>query len=149
MLSIRNYSEDDQDAVIQLWKDCALLVPWNNPFTDIENKMKDSPELFFVALHEQTLVGSCMAGYDGHRGWVYYMAVAKQHRGQGVARRLLEEAEAKLTALGCAKLELMVRKSNRRVIDTYRALGFREEEVSVLSKRLIEHSAYDLEKDDS
>ena len=147
MLSVRTYQQQDQDAVIALWKDCGLLMPWNNPFTDIRSKVEDSPELFFVALLDEVLVGTCMAGFDGHRGWVYYMAVEKSHRNKGIARALLKKAENSLVQQGCAKLELMVRKSNRRVVDTYRALGFKEEEVSVLSKRLIEHEAYSLEED--
>ena len=149
MLAVRTYQQNDLDTVIALWKDCGLLVPWNNPYTDIESKMQDSPGLFFVALLEDKLVGTCMAGFDGHRGWVYYMAVEKSHRNQGIARRLLAKAESSLAELGCAKLELMVRKSNRRVVDTYRALGFKEEEVSVLSKRLIEHESYSLEDNES
>ena len=70
------YQAGDQDAIVELWQRCGLVVPWNNPLTDIARKMADSPDLFFTGRIDGKLVASCMAGYDGHRGWIYFLAVA-------------------------------------------------------------------------
>jgi ribosomal protein S18 acetylase RimI-like enzyme len=142
--SIATYQPGDEAEMIALWQLCGLIVPWNNPFTDIARKTADSPELFFTGKIGERLVASCMAGYDGHRGWIYFLAVHPEQQRRGLAARLVAHAEARLTQLGCPKLELMVRDSNREVIDFYEAIGYRLEPVSVLSKRLQHDAAHDL-----
>jgi ribosomal protein S18 acetylase RimI-like enzyme len=142
-LSIRNYRPTDKSEVIDLWRDCGLIVPWNNPETDIARKWEDSPELFFVAELEQQLVASCMSGYDGHRGWIYFLAVRPTRQRRGIAAKLIAKIEQKLVELGCPKLELMVRKSNPEVIAFYDSVGFEPDPVIVMSKRLIKDDEHD------
>ena len=142
-LVCRAYRDDDEDDVIELWRRCDLLRPWNHPQADIRRKCDDSPELFFVGERDGELVASCMAGYDGHRGWIYYLAVAPELQRQGIASRLLAIAEAELYKRGCPKIDLMVRNSNQEVIEFYRALGYGDDPVAVMSKRLIEDETPD------
>jgi ribosomal protein S18 acetylase RimI-like enzyme len=137
------YQAGDQDAIVELWQRCGLVVPWNNPLTDIARKMADSPDLFFTGRIDGKLVASCMAGYDGHRGWIYFLAVAKSEQRKGFAALLVAHVEAQLIELGCPKLELMVRDSNREVIEFYQAIGFNLDPVKVLSKRLLEDELHD------
>jgi ribosomal protein S18 acetylase RimI-like enzyme len=133
---IRIFEASDEPAVLKLWRDCRLLVPWNNPIADIQRKVVDSPDLFFVGEANGELLASCMAGYDGHRGWIYYLAVRPGHRGQGFGRQLMAHAELQLAKRGCPKLELMVRNSNEPVISFYENRGFGVDPVVVMSKRL-------------
>jgi ribosomal protein S18 acetylase RimI-like enzyme len=130
------YQPDDEVDMIALWQQCGLVVAWNNPLTDIARKTADSPELFFTGKIDERLVASCMAGYDGHRGWIYFLAVQPEWQRQGLAARLIEHAEASLIELGCPKLELMVRESNVEVMAFYEAIGYQLDPVKVLSKRL-------------
>ena len=133
---IRPFAADDQEAVIALWRDCRLVVPQNNPALDIAAKVRFQPDLFLVALRNGRLVGTIMAGYEGHRGWINYLAVAPDCRRQGIAKALMAAAENALRALGCPKINLQVRRTNSAVIAFYRALGFSEDEVISLGKRL-------------
>ena len=142
-LIIDIFDPDDEAEVIRLWQECGLVVPWNNPQTDIKRKLEDSPELFFVGRLDGVIAASCMAGYDGHRGWVYFLAVARLHRRKGFAAKLMHHVEATLVELGCPKLELMVRESNTDVISFYREIGFDLDPVRILSKRLIEDEEHD------
>ena len=137
-LTIRNYHNSDEEPIIDLWFECGLAVPWNNPKQDIERKMDDDPDLFLVCEIKGRIVGSCMAGYDGHRGWIYYLAVKSEYQKQGIASRLVREAEHRLLKIGCPKIDLMVRKSNKDAISFYYKIGYKEDPVVVLSKRLYE-----------
>ena len=121
----------------------VLLFTWNNPQTDIDRKFADSPQLFFVGELENELVASCMAGYDGHRGWIYFLAVRNSQQQKGFASILVDHAQAELLKLGCPKVELMVRKTNDSVIAFYKNIGFDPEPVIVLSKRLSEDKKHD------
>jgi len=136
--TIRTFRPDDATEVIDLWRECGLIVPWNNPQADIDRKYADSAQMFFVAELERELVASCMAGYDGHRGWIYFLAVKNSKQRKGYASALVTHVEAELVKLGCPKVELMVRKTNNEVISFYKSIGFDPEPVIVLSKRLIE-----------
>ena len=108
-LEYRAFRAGDETDVIEVWRQCDLVRPWNNPHADIERKRADSPELFFVGLIDDHPVATCMAGYDGHRGWFYYLAVLPALQRRGIATRLVEIAEAELVKLGCPKIDLMVR----------------------------------------
>ena len=134
--AIRPFMAEDQEAVIALWQDCRLVVPQNDPAMDIRTKVRFQPDLFLVARIDGRLVGTIMAGYEGHRGWINYLAVAPDRRRQGIGNALMHAAEAKLKALGCLKVNLQVRQTNSAVIAFYRAMGFREDEVISLGKRL-------------
>jgi ribosomal protein S18 acetylase RimI-like enzyme len=137
------YQSSDQVALLALWQQCGLIVPWNNPRSDIERKLADSPELFFVGKVGSRLVSSCMAGYDGHRGWIYFLAVLPAEQRAGRAARMVAYAEARLAELGCPKIDLMVRDSNTAVLAFYQSAGYQIDPVRVLSKRLLEDEAHD------
>jgi ribosomal protein S18 acetylase RimI-like enzyme len=128
---------------VALWRQAGLVVPWNDPYQDIERKLTVQPELFLVAEaadhngDETAVVGTAMAGYDGHRGWVNYLAVDEAHRGGGLGARLMREAERLLAERGCPKLNLQVRSSNTGVIEWYRTLGYEPDNAMSLGKRLI------------
>ncbi len=134
---IRPFTTDDQAEVVDLWQRCELIVPWNDPVKDIERKLQVQPELFVVGIRESKLIASAMAGYDGHRGWIYYLAVDPDHRGRGYGGRLVDHLAAELRTLGCPKLNIMVRTANREVIQFYQKLDFKGDEVICLGKRLI------------
>ena len=135
-LTLRPYEPEDQKAVVALWEACRLVVPQNDPIADIQTKMQFQPDLFLVAVSENRLVGTVMAGYEGHRGWINYLAVAPEKRRQGIAKAMMVWVERKLRALGCPKINLQVRRTNTAVIDFYRAIGFEEDDVISFGKRL-------------
>lgn len=141
-LIIRNYLPGDQKGVVDLWQECGLLVPWNNPYSDIERKYRDSPEMFFIGDLESELVATCIAGYDGHRGWIYFLAVKEGYRKRGFASKMVTHAESALNDVGCPKIDLMVRKTNDEVISFYQSIGYEPDPVIVLSKRLIKDGPY-------
>ncbi len=124
--------------MIALWRLCGLLRPSNDPEKDIARKAKVGSHLFLVATMGDAIVGSVMAGYEGHRGWINYLAVAPSRRRVGVGQRLMEEAERLLLAEGCPKINLQVRTSNREVLEFYEAIGFSRDDVLSLGKRLVE-----------
>lgn len=132
---IREFRAEDRDSVVALWQRCDLTRPWNDPFRDIERKIASQPALFFVAEIEGRVVGSAMAGWDGHRGWVNYLAVDPEERCRGLGRALMDAAENALADLGCPKINVQIRHGNDAV-EFYRRLGFREDEVVSMGKRL-------------
>lgn len=138
LTTIRLYRESDQNAVIQLWDDCGLTRPWNNPQIDIYRKLTLNDGLFLVATINDKIVGSVMGGYDGHRGWANYLAVASAHQHQGIASELMQNLEQRLIARGCPKIQLLIRKGNSAVIDFYEKLGYVDTETICMGKRLIE-----------
>lgn len=111
---IRPFTPVDTESVVALWQDAGLTRPWNDPYRDIERKLTVQPELFLVATDRGRVCGTVMAGYDGHRGWLYYLAVDRALEANGIGRRLVEEAEERLSAMGCPKVQLMVRPENAR-----------------------------------
>jgi ribosomal protein S18 acetylase RimI-like enzyme len=135
-VTIRPFAPKDTADVIACWRACNLIAPWNDPESDIALKLAFQPELFFVAVHEEIVVGTVMVGYEGHRGWINYLGVLPEWRKHDVGRQLMEKAEAVLRAMGCPKINLMVRKSNLGVLGFYERLGFKPDEVVCLGKRL-------------
>jgi len=134
---IRPYSESDEAAVAELWREVFPGSPsWNHPETDIQRKLSVQRELFLVAALGSEIVGTAMAGYDGHRGWVYYVAVSPRHRRQGIGTALMNNVEQRLASLGCPKLNLQVRASNHEVVSFYESLGYEAEERISMGKRL-------------
>ncbi len=136
-LEIRSFELPDTEAVVALWQEAGLTRPWNNPYQDIRRKLSVQPELFLVAVDEGTIVGAVMAGYDGHRGWLYYLASDPLRRGEGIARRLVAHAEDLLGEMGCPKVQLMVRPGNGVAHGFYDALGYEPFETWATGKRLI------------
>ena len=135
-LVIRSYQPQDEEAVVQLWLQCNLVVPQNNPQRDIKRKLRVNPEWFLVGLADGKVVATCMAGYEGHRGWINYLAVSPQHRRQGTGRRIMEEAEKRLRSTGCPKINLQVRETNQEVIQFYARIGYTKDPVVSMGKRL-------------
>lgn len=135
-LQIRPFRTSDQDAIIALWLATGLTRPWNDPARDIARKLRVQPELFLIGELDGTIVASIMAGYDGHRGWVNYLAVAPEHQRRGYASALMTQAETDLRALGCPKLNLQVRAENTAAMGFYRRLGYLEEQRVSFGKRL-------------
>ena len=135
-VEIRAYRASDEEAVIRLWQDCGLVVPWNDPHKDIQRKLRVQADLFLVGFVEDRLVATIMAGYDGHRGWINYLAVAPDLRRNGIGRRMVEQVELRLRALGCPKINLQVRTSNVDVVSFYEAIGYAIDDVIGMGKRL-------------
>jgi len=135
-MDIRQYEPRDEESVVQLWTDCGLVVPWNDPRRDIQRKLKVQADMFLVACLDDRVVATVMAGYEGHRGWINYLAVSPHCRRGGVGRRIMEEAEALLRAAGCPKIKLQVRSTNDAVIEFYKRIGFKTDDVMSLGKRL-------------
>jgi ribosomal protein S18 acetylase RimI-like enzyme len=147
-LSIRAYRREDKPKVIDLWFKCNLVISDNNPDRDIERKLDVNPELFLVGFSNKTLVATCMAGYEGHRGWINYLAVAPEYRRRGLATRMMDAAEKRLRSSGCPKINLQVRTSNKAVIQFYESIGYTIDGVISLGKRLVADPAYEHTSDD-
>lgn len=135
---IRPFVPAETAAVVELWEAAGLLRPWNDPHQDIERKLALGDDLFLVAVDpDGILVGSVMAGYDGHRGWVNYLAVDPRRRAEGWGRSLMHDAERRLLTAGCPKLNLQVRSDNPSAVEFYRHIGYVQDDVVSLGKRLI------------
>jgi ribosomal protein S18 acetylase RimI-like enzyme len=136
MLTTRPFRSEDEAAVIDLWTRCGLVRPQNDPKKDILRKLKVRPDLFLVGLHHGKIVAAVMVGYEGHRGWINYLAVSPEHQKKGFGRQMMGEAERLLRSEGCPKINLQVRTANGEVLAFYRALGFIPDDVVSLGKRL-------------
>jgi len=136
MFEIIVYKPEFQDAVVDLWKECNLTTPQNDPVEDIKKKTDFQPELFLIGLLDGKVIGSIMVGYEGHRGWINYLAVQPEYQKKGYGRKLVERAIEELTRLGCRKVNLQVRETNRYMIDFYKHLGFKDDRVTSLGKPL-------------
>lgn len=135
---IRPYLSADENAVIGLWYRCDLLRSWNNPKQDIERNVKVNPELLLVGVVDGEVVATAMGGYDGHRGWVYYLAVDPVYQRRGFGRLIMEAIEGKLLAIGCPKINLQIRTNNIDVVTFYESIGYSTEERISMGKRLVE-----------
>ncbi len=135
-LEIRPFQEADEADVIALWHLCELTRPWNDPHKDIQRKLTEHRELFLVGLTDGKLVATVMAGYEGHRGSINYLAVDPNFRQQNFGRQLMKVAEDLLRALGCPKINLQVRPTNQAIIEFYSRLGYDTYESLNFSKRL-------------
>ena len=138
IMQIRSFENRDEEQVVALWNSCGLTRPWNDPHRDIARKVTAQPELFLVGTIGGQLVATAMVGYDGHRGWVNYLAVSTDRQRQGLGRAMMTEAERLLAERGCPKINLQLRSSNSEAIGFYRALGYLQDDVINLGKRLIE-----------
>ncbi len=137
-LNVRPYVPADETAVIELWHQCGLVRPWNNPRLDIARKMQVNPELFLVGITENKIIATAMGGYEGHRGWVNYLAVNPAYQRRGFGRQMMEEIEKRLLKMGCPKINLQVRNGNTQALEFYSRTGYKNDDVISLGKRLIE-----------
>jgi ribosomal protein S18 acetylase RimI-like enzyme len=137
-VEIRPFQSTDESAVVVLWRQCDLVRPWNDPHEDIRRKLAVRPEWFLVGVFDGQIVASVMAGYDGHRGCLNYLAVAPEFQRQGLAREIVLKAERLLREAGCPKINLQVRMTNSGVMDFYGRLGYARDEVVSMGKRLVQ-----------
>jgi len=135
---IRPYSPTDKSVVVELWRKCSLLRSWNNPKQDIECKLRVNPELFLVSLIDDKVVATVMGGYEGHRGWVNYLAVDPAYQRRGLGRRIMEAVEERILAMGCPKINLQIRTGNLVAVKFYESIGYKMDEVVSMGKRLVE-----------
>ncbi len=135
-LHIRPYRAEDEAAVITLWEACNLIVSHNDPRKDIRRKLQVNPEWFLIGEENTFIVATCMVGYEGHRGWINYLAVAPGLQRQGIASQMMEEAERLLRKAGCPKINLQIRSTNAQVIEFYESIGFKIDDVTSMGKRL-------------
>lgn len=136
-MQLRPYLEADEQAVVSLWQACDLTRPWNNAQKDISRKLKVQRELFLVGEVEGRIVATVMAGYDGHRGWINYLAVHPDFHRKGIGSKLMEAAQTRLLELGCPKINLQVRSTNARAVGFYNSIGYVQDEVVSFGKRII------------
>ncbi|MBW8760330.1 MAG: GNAT family acetyltransferase [Burkholderiales bacterium] len=136
-MQIRPFRDSDEAAVIALWEAAGLTRSWNDPRKDVERKRSVRPEWFLVGTVGEAVMASIMIGYDGHRGWINYLAVDAAHRNQGHARTLMREAERLLAAAGCPKINLQIRSTNASVIAFYQRIGYLQDDVVSFGHRLI------------
>ena len=136
-IKIRPYQQEDRDGLLSLWADIfPATSPHNDPETSLDKKLRSDPDLLLVAVMDGLVVGSVMGGYDGHRGWIYSLAVTPSLRRKGIASALMQVIEEKLRGRGCLKVNLQVVSSNSQVIALYEELGFHVEERISMGKKL-------------
>jgi ribosomal protein S18 acetylase RimI-like enzyme len=140
-MKIRPFHIDDEQAVVALWQRCDMTRPWNDPHKDIQRKLTVQPEMFLVGVEKSQIIATIMVGYEGHRGWINYLAVDPQHRRRGHGTALMAEAERMLRALGCPKMNLQVRNTNEAAQAFYRDLGYIPDQSISLGKRLVDDEA--------
>jgi len=140
-VTIMPYSDPaHRSQVVALWDSVfGYEAAHNKPTVVIEKKMEANDQLFFVAATEASVIGTIMAGYDGHRGWIYSLAVSPLHRRQGVGSRLISAAEQSLRGKGCMKVNLQIMEGNESVTEFYSALGYSVERRISMGKRLPEN----------
>jgi len=139
-MKVRVHNEEDHDSVISLWQECGLVAPQNNPARDIERKLEVDPDLFLVGANENGIVATVMGGYEGHRGWINYLAVKLSEQRKGYGRAIMQAVELRIKGKGCPKINLQVRATNEAVIAFYAAIGYGNDNVVGLGKRL-EHDS--------
>jgi ribosomal protein S18 acetylase RimI-like enzyme len=139
-MRIRKYGIADRNQLISLWQECGLVNPKNDPEKDIERKLKVRPDWLLVGEEKGIIVASVMVGYEGHRGWINYLAVKPVFQSNGFGKMIMEKAEKVLKKAGCPKINLQVRKENRKVLNFYEKLGYAEDKVISLGKRLRDDS---------
>ena len=139
-MKVRLYTKSDKKAVIALWHSCGLVNPKNDPAKDIQRKLKAKSGWILVGDDKGRIIATVMVGYEGHRGWLNYLAVSPERQKEGLGRKIVSHAEAKLKKMGCPKINLQVRKGNGAVLDFYQKIGYRKDEVVSLGKRLVDDS---------
>ena len=137
-INYRLFTKEDREAVIDLWRRCELIVPWNAPEKDILRKLSVNDDLFILAEEKGVIIASAMGGYDGHRGYIYYLAVLPEFQKKGVGSEILKKIETKLLNKECPKINLFVRNTNLRVQAFYKKNKYKIQESEIYGKRLIE-----------
>ncbi len=136
-MQIRPFQIQDEQIVISLWEKCGLIRTWNDPRKDIQRKLQVNPELFLVGILNDQVIATIMAGYDGHRGWLNYLAVDFDYQRNGYANMLVTKAEQLLLEMGCPKINLQIRTTNQTIKDYYHQIGYQVDDCISMGKRLI------------
>jgi ribosomal protein S18 acetylase RimI-like enzyme len=136
VVKIQTLPEELHSAAIALWHETGLTRPWNDPTTDLQRAVEGPGSTVLAAVDGETLVATVMVGHDGHRGWVYYLAVDPAAQGQGLGRQMMQASEDWILGQRIPKLQLMVRSDNAAAIGFYAKLGYTDAAVVVLGKRL-------------
>ena len=136
-IKICSFRQEDEAPLIKLWERCELVVAWNNPSKDISRKVQLDPEGLLLGWHDNSLIASVMAGYEGHRGWINYLAVDPEFRRKGLGKTMMKAAETYLEQFECPKINLQIRAQNHQVIEFYKSIGFLQEDIINMGKRLI------------
>jgi ribosomal protein S18 acetylase RimI-like enzyme len=134
--TIRIIADSDVDAIISLWGRCDLTRPWNDPSTDIQRARSGQNSTILIGEYDGAIVASVMVGYDGHRGWMYYVAVEPGVQNNGLGLRMVRAAEEWLSAQSIEKVMLMVRPENQAALGFYRTIGYEEEPRIIFAKWL-------------
>ena len=135
-MEVRELNGADAAHVVALWTEAGLTRPWNDAVADFHRAVEGSTSAVLGLQRDNELSGTVMVGHDGHRGWVYYLAVAKSHQRSGVGSELMRAAEEWLREMGAVKVQLMVRRENESVLDFYDNVGYVTSDVTVLSRWL-------------
>jgi ribosomal protein S18 acetylase RimI-like enzyme len=135
-LAIAPIEDGDVTAVVALWERCGLTRPWNDPAADIALARRGANSTVLIGRDGSAIVATALVGHDGHRGWVYYVAVDPEHRGKGFGRAIMNAAEEWLRQAGIAKVQLMVRSDNTKVQAFYGSIGYDEQERVIYAKWL-------------
>lgn len=135
-MRIQELPDDRHAEAVQLWRDCGLTRPWNDPDADLARALAGPASTVLAAIADDQLVGTAMVGHDGHRGWVYYLASHPERRGSQIGRELMAACERWLVERGVPKIQFMVRSDNSPVLDFYAHLGYQPQDVVVLGRRL-------------
>jgi ribosomal protein S18 acetylase RimI-like enzyme len=133
-IEIRPFVIEDTDAVLEVWNRAGLAGPEWSPRAEIQKKLRHSPDSFFVGVLDGKVVATVMVGYDGHRGWIYTLAVRPDTQRKGVGRRMMEHAESWLRQQGCPKVKLQVEPSRSEVVGFYKKLGYEAQELVSMGK---------------
>ena len=135
-MKTRAATSSDRDAVIALWQQCDLTRPWNDPIADFDRAMRWAGSVILVAEGDDELLATAMVGYDGHRGWVYYLAVSPTRQRSGLGKAIMAAAQDWLAEKGSPKIQLMVRINNERALKFYESLGLDRQNVATFGQFL-------------
>jgi ribosomal protein S18 acetylase RimI-like enzyme len=136
VIGIDELAPAEIEAAVALWEACDLTRPWNDPHADARRALEGATSTILALRRDGRLVATVMVGADGHRGWVYYLAVAPDLRKRGLGEAMMRTAEAWALARGVPKMQLMVRPENAAAAGFYHAIGYQTEERLLLAKRL-------------
>lgn len=123
-------------SIVALWEKTGLTRPWNDPTQDIQRALSAKSSTIFIAKNDHKIIGTAMAGYEGHRGWIYYLAVDPDYQKQGLGKKLYNTAEQWLKNQGAPKIQILIRADNQKVISFYEGLGFEKSSSLLMGKKI-------------